>query len=152
MDKDGFLRNRDYDASDLETERLDDGVRRRLKLRPGRFLVDSGNHPTNIEYIYETVKRIEDCHSWVSTQAIENIKVNSHDRTSKKLGFCLEIIGGGDAQPRGKAGRHLEWFVKESVLPNQGMILYWFPQEPVQDVAGHAAPVDAGVRPASKDR
>ena len=128
----GYKANAVYPLNPLSTVVGKDGVTRRL-MNFGKFKVDSGDKPARVSYAYELVKRVDDCHSWLTTTPIEKFRVSTDDRTSKKLQFHVETVSRGKAR-RTDASEDLHfWDLEESMLPNQGVIIYWYPLKTGQD-------------------
>ncbi len=149
MEREGYLRNGNYGEEDFETEPVGVGVVRQLKLKQGKFIVNSGDQPVRISYTYEIKKKCHDSHSWVSSRPIDEMMISAHDHSMKNLGFHLEPISRGNASRRDVSDIHNEWYVGEPTLANQGIILYWLPQKNAKNMVEDPKSQDSNVQRAS---
>lgn len=131
IEQDGYMKNGRFGPPGIQTLTGEDGVTRRLKF--GKICLDrAGGRPATISYSYTTIKRMEDCHSWISTLPIENMQIVVNDHTEPGLRFHVETVSRGTAERTDPSATTHVWKVKESMLPNQGIILYWFPPTGVE--------------------
>ena len=88
--------------------------------------------PARIEYSYQVLRRYSDCEAYVTTAPADGLKVRiAHiDDEVKGLSFSLDWNHriGFDRNRDPMAAKNRCLFIDRAFLPNQGFVLFWYPE------------------------